>query len=676
MTGAERYPLTFSPFTIKTVTMRNRIVRTSMGSGMTVGGLVTDDVIAWHVARARGGVGLGFSDPGEVHWSSPAFLKNTSDQVVEGMRRLTDAVHAEGMQMFEQLMHGGATNIPQDGSSPWSASAVPDPGLGMVPRPMTRWMIDEVTAGFVDAARRAREGGMDGVEIHAGHGYLFSSFLSRATNYRTDEYGGSFDNRMRFLREVLAAVREGVGPDYVVGVRLSPDMAERQNDGDDVRDFAVELEAAGLVDFVDLSLGSHYGRDLLMGGVHERSGYQLAVTGDIARKLRLPTIVTGRMTSVAQVEAVLADRVADLVGMMRATIADPDLVRKTVEGREDEIRPCIACNQACAGGLNSRGRVTCTVNPAAGREIRFGDDSLRTGQPRRVVVVGGGPAGVEAARSAAVAGHDVVLLEAADELGGQLRLVRRSPYRSEVADLIPYYATALGKVGVDVRLGVTADLDAVRALAPDAVIVATGSRPRRDGFQTLHPWGPPDGFDSVEVFTSWDVLGQASLGHRVLLLDELGHYESLDVAERLTDSGHQVHWVTRFSAIAANLEMRWEMIGGPHARRLYAQDFRFYPRRVVRELQPGQARIVPIEAADRDELIEVDSFVFLSGNVAEAALYEQLRGAGIEARLVGDAVGPRLLEAATFEGQLAVRSLEPGWQRPAGLRFGQTGSAI
>jgi 2,4-dienoyl-CoA reductase-like NADH-dependent reductase (Old Yellow Enzyme family) len=673
--AALRYPLTFAPYTIKNVTLRNRVIRTSMGSGLPVGGLISDELIAFHVARARGGIALTFIDPAMTHWSSPAYLDNTRPEVVDGLRRLAAAVHAEGAHVFQQMMHGGPTNIPQDGSGPWGASAIPDPGLGMVCRPMTRWMIDELVAGFRTAARHAQEGGLDGIEVHGGHGYVFSSFLSPATNHRTDEYGGPFENRVRLLCEVLAALRDVVGPGYPLGVRLSADAADHQTSGPDIARIAATLEERGLVDFVNLSLGSHYGRDLLMGGIHERPGYQLEVNGEIARGIALPTIVTGRFGTIAQVERVLAAGGIDLVGMVRATIADPDLVRKTAEGRAHLIRPCIACNQACAGGLNTRGRVSCTVNPSAGREITSGDDSLGTTRPRRLLVVGGGPCGVEAARAGAIAGHTVTLVEASGSLGGQLRLVRSSPHRHDITRLVDYFDAALSELAVDVRTGVTVTEDWVRDFGPDAVIVATGSTPRRDCFQTLRPWGPPDGFDPALARTSWDILDGAETGTDVVILDEVGHYETLDVAHLLLAQRRRVHLISRFSLIGASLEMRWDMIGAPNARLLYAGDFDFYPRRTITSVRDGFVTFAKLEAPGETEKVACDDLVTVCGNLPNSSLCEELRVGPWEIRVAGDARGPRLLEAATFEGNQAVRSLEPGWVRPA-IRFGQTGSAM
>jgi Pyridine nucleotide-disulphide oxidoreductase len=401
--------------------------------------------------------------------------------------------------------------------------------------------------------------------------------------------------------------------------------------------------------------------------------------------------------AIDQVEKVLAGGGIDLVGMVRATIADPDLVRKTAAGRTGLIRPCIACNQACAGGLNTRGRVTCTVNPSAGRELTAGDGSLRTARPRRVLVIGGGPCGVEAARAGALAGHTVTLAEAAGSLGGQLRLARSSPYRREIAGLIDYFDAVLSDLQVEVRTGVTVTADQVRELAPDAVIVATGSTPRRDCFQTLRPWGPPDGFDPAMARTSWDILAGAETGAptgapagavtgtgtgtrtgtggTVVILDDAGHYETLDVAQLLAEQGRRVHLISRFSLVGAALEMRWDMIGAPNARLLYARDFTFYPRRVVTSLRDGVVTFARPESPGQTETLAYDDLVTISGNVPDPSLYEQLRGGPWEVRAAGDVLGPRMLEAATFEGNQAIRSLEPGWVRPV-VRFGQTGSAM
>lgn len=665
------YPHALSPFRIGDVRLRNRIVRTAQGTGLGAGQQVSDDMVEFLVARARGGVALAFADVAQIHWSSPGMLDLSTDACLPGLSRLTTAVHEHGMRLFQQIWHGGPTQLTMDSSAPWAASHVPDPGLGMLPVPMTKAMIDELTGCFVAAARRAQAGGIDGIELHAGHGYLFSSFLSPATNMRTDEYGGPFENRARFLCDVLRAVRSAIGPGYPIGVRVSPDGPPDQTTSADLVRLVRLLEQEDLVDFVDVSLGSHYARDLLFGAAHEPAGFQLPTSAPITAATGLPTIVVGRFTTLAQAEEVVASGTADLVSMVRATLADPELVIKSAAGREDEVRPCIGCLQSCAGGLNTRARAMCAVNPATGRELSLGD-ALIADAPEKlhVVVVGGGPAGMEAARACTLAGHRVTLLEAGHGLGGQLR---RSP-RPELAHLVGFYTGELERAKVDVRLGTRADAASVRALHPDAVICAAGVEPRRDGFQTLHP-GPLPGLDRVRAHTGWDVLdGSAALGHTVLLLDEIGHYESVDVAQRLVDAGHRVLHVSRYALVAANLEMRWEMVGAPLAARLAAGDHTFFPRTVLQRLAPGKAEIAPHDAPHRAATVEFDDVVLMSGGVPDRALQTELLDTAPVVRVIGDASSPRRLEVAFVEGRQAVHTLTPDWTRPF-ARYGWAGSA-
>lgn len=664
-----------SPFAIGSIELRNRVVRTSQGSGLAVGQRVSDDMVAFHVARARGGVALSYADVGQIHWSSPAMLDLSTDDVVPGLLRLTRAVHAEGMKMFQQIMHGGPTQLTMDSSAPWAASHVPDPGLGMLPIPMTESMIEELVECFVAGSLRAVEGGIDGIELHAGHGYVFSSFLSPATNHRTDAYGGSAENRSRFLMEVLAAVRAAVGPDVPIGVRMSPDGPEDQTTASDLVELTGRLERSGLIDFVNVSLGSHYGRDLLMGGAHLAPGYQLPSSEKVTRQTDLPTIVAGRFTTLAKADEVVASGAGDLVSMVRATLAEPDLVAKTVSRETDQIRPCIACLQSCAGGLNTRGRAFCAVNPASGRELTHGDERIsKADRPGHVVVVGGGPAGMEAARVAAIAGHRVTLLEATDRLGGQLALVPAA--RVEVAELVSFYTHQMDQLGVDVGLGARADAAVIRGLHPDAVVVATGVTPRLDGFQTLQPAVPLPGIETVTAYSGWDVLrGDKDFGHTVLLLDEVGHYESVDVAQQLIDDGHRVIQVSRYAVIAANLEMRWEMVGAPLSARLHRGDFTFHPRSLIRCLAPGRATVAPTEAPDRAQDLAFDDIVLMSGGVPDRALQDELAGSAPVVRVIGDASTPRRLEVALVEARQSVDSFREDWTRPF-ARYGWSGSAI
>jgi 2,4-dienoyl-CoA reductase-like NADH-dependent reductase (Old Yellow Enzyme family) len=666
----------FEPFKLKHLQLRNRIVRTSQGAGFSVDGKVSDDTVAYTVARAKGGLALIFTEPGATHWSAPGNLDNTTDDVIPGLQRLASAVHNEGALLFQQLIHYTAATVPLDGSAPWAASSVPYPGLGMLPLAMTKGMIDEIIEGCAAAARRTSEGGLDGVELSGGHGYLFGNFLSPATNHRTDDYGGPLENRMRMLFDALTAMRAAVGPDFVLGVRLSADGVPGHTTMEDIAVVALELEASGLVDYINMSYGGHYRRDVTMAAAHEPRAHQAPIWRDLAARLTLPRILAGRIATLYDAERVLQSGIAQMVSMVRATIADPDVVVKGKAGRVADTRPCIYTNQACAGGLNARGRVSCTVNPAAGRERIWSDDAIeRTDDPRLVVVVGGGPGGLEAARVASLAGHRVTLLEQSDTLGGQLRLAASSPRRSEIFRLIPWYERTIQRQGVDVRLGGQATAAGVQGLRPDLVVVATGAVPRRDGFQTWFPGRPLPGVDDIDLLTSWDVLRGAPLGESVLILDEIGHYEPLDVAEFVLAAGRKVHFVTRFATMASNLETRFDMIGRAHTKYLLERDFDLYTRSVLLEVGPGRATIANVDAHQRATKVEVDTFVFLSGNIPQRNLFDELGDAGVRAKAIGDANGPRMLEAAILEGYLAARSLEPSWVTPTGMRYGVLASA-
>ena len=297
-----------------------------------------------------------------------------------------------------------------------------------VPVAMTQAMIDEIVAAYAAAAGRCEEGGLDGVEVHAAHGYLLSQFLSPLTNLREDDYGGPLQDRARIVREVLAAIRAAVRPTFAVGVRLSSsELVDGGLTVVDTAEIAVALAAAGLVDFVNFSIGSFYVGHTIVAPMHEPHGYQVPYAAQISGRLDVPTIVAGRIMNLAEAEQILADGAADLVSMVRATIADPDLVNKTIDGRE-AVRPCIGANQGCVGGMyGPRHRLGCDVNVDVGREHRAEPISPATAA-RRVLVAGAGPAGLEAARIAALRGHDVVVHESDSTVGGATVLARRAPF--------------------------------------------------------------------------------------------------------------------------------------------------------------------------------------------------------------------------------------------------------
>ncbi|MFN0096918.1 MAG: FAD-dependent oxidoreductase [Dehalococcoidia bacterium] len=657
------YDHVFQPITVNKTVFRNRVVRSAHGTGLG-GGQVNDDLIAYHEARARGGVAMSILEASPIHPSSGFGGVNAwLDSMIPGYQRLADAAHRHGMVMMQQLMHQGAHATPTDGGPPWAPSAIPSvrqlrpsEGQGDIPIAMTQAMIDEIVDAYAAAAVRAQEGGLDGVEVHLAHTFLPMQFLSPTMNRRTDGYGGSTENRRRFMKEVLAAIRARVRPDFIIGVRLTGrEGVPGGIEPDECRDIALDLEATGLVDLFSLSTGGYLAFDKLIGAMHEPHAYELPDSGPASRALKTPHFVVGRILTLAEADAIIARGDADMVSMIRATLADPDIVRKTQEGRADDVRPCLGCNQGCIGGRTGPlGRFGCVVNVGAGQELRGGDHLINlVAESKRVFVVGGGPAGLEAARVAALRGHQVTLFEAASELGGQVRLARKAPHRDEFGADVDWIVPQLRKLEVQVRLNTKVDRALIEAEKPDAVILATGSTPRRDGFQAHRPASPVEGIDRPNVFTSWEVIeGGATVGKTAVVFDDIGHYEAIAVAETLLSRGVAVIFATPHTSVGP--QMVGAMSRDPALRRLtdHASGFTLVPRAHVTTVRDGAVVIQNIDSG-RDHVFAADSVVFVSGNVANTALAEALAGYEGEVHVAGDARAPRPMEKAIHEGHYA-----------------------
>jgi hypothetical protein len=499
------------------------------------------------------------------------------------------------------------------------------------------------------------------------------------TNLRDDAYGGfSVESRTRFLFEVLAAVRRAVGTDFPLGVRLSSEeQLEGGHSAADVHEIASLVESSGLCDFLNVSWGSYYMMDkFYMDGAASPHGYMVPIVERTTREASLPTIVTGRVTTVAEAAHIIDSGAADMVSMVRALLADPDLVLKTLSGSPERVRPCIGCNQACTGGLRTRGHTQCTVNVGAGKETVLGDSQIRRAvTPQRVVVVGGGPCGMEAARVGALAGHEVTLLEAARHLGGQWALLAKTPNRVEMAGLIDFYEAELDALGVEMKTNVSATAAMLGHLAPDAIVVATGSVPRRDCFQSFRPALKIEGLPELEVLTSWDVLNGAATGRSVALLDDVSHFEAIDVAELLIGRGCTVHFITRYAVPCSRAEMRYDTGVRPHLELLRKGDFVLHGRSLLVGGDQGHIGIASSEARHDIELLDVDSLVYIGGNISMSSLAEDLAGAKARVVVAGDALSPRFLEPAITEGQLAIRSLDPNWVSPR-ISYGWSGAAL
>jgi 2,4-dienoyl-CoA reductase-like NADH-dependent reductase (Old Yellow Enzyme family) len=656
----------FSPLRIGPLEARNRIV---FGSHFTMftepspvfgePGFFGERLGRYLGERARGGAGVIIAGQAQVHPTTAYQMHNNAvawdAASVPHFGRLTAQVHAHGALAFLQLAHNGGVNQGPWSKLPvWAPSAVPN--SMEAPKVLETHEIRELVDHFARSAANAAAGGFDGIEVHGAHGYLIHEFLSPRSNRRTDEYGGSLENRMRFAVEVLQAVRAAVGSGVAVGLRLVGDEESHvPGDGalgpDDAAEIAARLEAAGLVDFLNVSVGiSGIGmvRPMYVPhlcGVHAAKRVKQSVAAT-------PVFAVHRILDPAEAEGILERGEADAVTLVRALIADPEWPRKARDGARATIRYCTGVNQGCYGNLTLGLPITCVTNPTVGREAELGDGTLVAAPRRkRVVVVGGGPAGLEAAWVAAARGHEVILLERERALGGKIPLAATLPGRGEIADLAAWRIGECARRGVDVRLGVAATADLVLGLEPDAVIVATGGRPTRDAASKVHPM-PVAGWQQPHVLDHEDALRRsATLGARVVILDAVGFIEAIGLGELLAASGREVTVVT---PLASPMSLDRETASYALGRAVQA-GMRWRPSTALIAIGEREVTVLDVLSRRPEVLGAVDNVVIRTHGVPNDELYVALGGRVAELVRVGDAVAVRPADRAIFDGHLAGR---------------------
>src|SRR5579871_112460 len=640
----------FSPYEIRHLRLGNRIVSTAHGTYMLKDGLQTEQIAAYQAARARGGVGLIIMEATSTHPSgigASRYAVATADASIPGYRMVIDAIHAHGVPTIVQLYHPGSDDIAgttDDGTvaPAYSSSPVLCEGNQLMPRPMSISMIGEIVASYGGAARRLIEAGADGIEISAHHGHLVCQFLDHRINLRTDEYGGSFLGRFRLLREIVVSVRKMIGQHPILGVRLT--CGERSSAGitnEEAVEVAAEVDTLAEVDYIHVTPGSCATFD---GGSHVvapmafPAGYAKEDFQNIRNRVRKPLIATGRINDPVLAEKFIAGGVADLVGMTRALICDPEMPAKARASRADDIRYCIACNQACIGHGRKGGFVTCIQNPESGRELKFQFRQTATHR-RKIVVAGGGPGGMKAAAVAAKRGHSVILFESGRRLGGQALLAQMLPGRAEFGGLITNLEAELKRYGVTIRLNQPATRQSIDEEKPDAVVVATGAQP----YRRVVP-----GEEEMRVVHAWDVVGdKVDVGSSVVIADAKLDWVALGVAEKLARSGCSVRICVAGYVAGENLPYG---VKGHWLGVLHSLGVQIMPLMRLAGCADGTVFFEHATSHQAVSLDAVDTLVLSYGGIADTELEQTLSGFAGEVHLVGDCLAPRTAEEAILEG--------------------------
>ncbi|HXW35170.1 MAG TPA: mycofactocin system FadH/OYE family oxidoreductase 2 [Acidimicrobiales bacterium] len=685
MTTSTRYPLLFSPLRLGPVTVPNRIVFSAHLTNYAEDGLPSHQHAAYYAARAAGGAGLVITEEHSVHrtdWPYEKLIHGFNPEVIPGYRRITEAVHRHGTPIFAQINHNGGQGSGMYTRLPvWAPSAVADPLFREVPKEVDLAEIKEIIDGYALVAGHCKAGGFDGVELQCSHSSIVRAFLSPATNLRTDLYGGSLEKRSRILLEIVDVVREAIGPDLCLGVRLCGDeLIDRGTTISDAVSVAKTVQQHGRVDYLNTSIGvATASLFMIEASMHVPPGYASFIPSAIREAVDLPVMGVGRFKDPIQAERALEDGQCDLVGVVRGQIADAEFAAKALSGRTDDIRLCLSCNQECVGRMGLNRWLGCIENPLTGREARPGGDKYasfpshnaasgsrsvpsgsrsassersRHSQRRRVLVVGAGPAGLQAAIAAAGTGHGVTVLERDDEVGGQVRLAATVPSRAELGDLVRNQLSECRSRGVEIRTGLDAGVEEVLGLGPDAVVVATGSTPQAPY------WVPPSDANGPQVVDVRDVLeGRAAPSGDVLVVDELGFHQATSVAELLADRGCTVEIATPGMVVGQDLGITLDL--ETFNMRAFSKGIAQSTDLVVSAItEDGDVELLH-HPTGRTESRRVDWVVLAVPPAPVDGLYFSLREESSLADVyrVGDCVAPRRAHSAVIEGQRVGASL-------------------
>ena len=641
--GVVEFRNLFEPINVGKLSVKNRIVKLpTQTNSAHIDGSVSERTLHHYAEIARGGVGLLIVEGTIVDQSSKrasaASLVIDHDKYIPRFEELAAIIKVNGAKAAIQIAHTGrVTPYPEAGVN---VSASDVPYGDRISRALAIDEIQHLVEKFAEASLRTMKAGFDAVEIHGCHGYLIGSFLSPFLNKRTDRYGGSLENRMRFPREIVRRTREKVGDGYPIIFRISGDeWIEGGVRLEDSKIIAKELEDAG-VDAIDVSNAVSETQDYMTAPMARPPGFAVHLAEGIKEVVSIPIIAVGRINDPILAENILREGKADLIGMGRALLADPELPRKIAEGRLDDIRKCIGCNQGCIGRYKANLGARCTVNAASGREGEFA--ITPASNVKRVLIVGGGPAGMEAARVAALRGHEVVLYEQGGELGGQLTLASIPPFRGEIKNVSEYLSNQIRKLGVKIELNMKVTSALVKEKKPDVVIIATGSTPLLPEIR---------GINGGNVVIASDILtGKAKVGQTVVVAG--GGLVACEVAEMMAEAGTKVTIVEMLDEVASDME--------PLTRNLLMSRLRAHGVNAITGVKIDEITgegIVGIDGKRQKRIMEADTVVVALGAKAENKLAEDLKGEGWELYCIGDCLEPRKITDAIYEGSYVARQI-------------------
>jgi len=647
----------FQPLDLRGRRLKNRLVFGAHTANMAENGLPSERHVGYYAERARGGAGMIVVEPVPVHPTAVLTRGNfrpDDDAVISGFRRITEACKAHGTVMIQQLYHVGQHGDADNSFRPnWSPSGMPSWHDGEGSHAMTDAEIREVIEGYAQAARRAHESGFDGVELFAAYHALIDQFWLPWSNRRDDAWGGTFEKRMRVSTEIIRRIRELVGEDFIIGLATSmyADVPVGHS-AESLQEIVAWHDARGLMDYVTCGTGSYFDENPMIPTVLYGEKLGVPSAAALKRVVRHACVqAESHIRTPENADTVLGAGEADMVSIVRGQIADPHLGEKARQGRGERIRPCLSCNQMCWGRRYRDYWISCLVNPSTGRE--YAGHAARfepSDAPRNLLVVGGGPGGLEVARVAAERGHGVRLAEAGPELGGRFRLAGQQPRRGQILDLIQWYESELARLGVAVARNTPIEPEDIDGDAWDGVVLATGAQPAATGFQRALPQHEMlPGLDRGNAVSVEAVMGKAARpGKRVLVLDDIGHWHGPGTAWALAEQGHDVTIVTRLPTVAA--ELARTAADGPLRSRLKKLGVRQVPEAAVAEWHGDGATIVDLR--DGETWREpADTLVLATVNAPETWLADGLADSSLEVHGIGDCVAPRLATMAIYEGR-------------------------